>query len=422
VIIITNIWRAIMDEINKPEILAPVGHYEGLSAVIKAGADAIYMGCGKINQRANKSIFDINDVKEIRKITQDAGIKQYIVLNSIVFEDDLTYINETLEQLKEIGVDAVIGWDMAVLSKAIELGIETHLSTMASVSNSQAAKFYEKMGVRRIVPAREVKLEGLLDIKKKTNLQVEIFIHGAMCMAVSGRCFLSHDVFEKSGNRGECYQVCRHEFDVKIVSKNTGTEFFLGSDYVLSARDLVTINFVDKLMWADSWKIEGRNKNPDYAYIVTKAYREARDRILNGEWETKGWKDLWDMLERVYHREWDSGFYFGEGLFGINKSIAKEQKLYVGEVVHYYPKISVAEVKIINNPISVGDTIHIIGKTTGLVRQKVESMQIDKNNIETAEKGMIIGLKTAEKVRKGDKVYVMKEVNPYEEEKNLAKA
>lgn len=411
-----------MDEINKPEILAPVGHYEGLSAVIKAGADAIYMGCGKINQRANKSIFDINDVKEIRKITQDAGIKQYIVLNSIVFEDDLTYINETLEQLKEIGVDAVIGWDMAVLSKSIELGIETHLSTMASVSNSQAAKFYEKMGVRRIVPAREVKLEGLLDIKKKTNLQVEIFIHGAMCMAVSGRCFLSHDVFEKSGNRGECYQVCRHEFDVKIVSKNTGTEFFLGSDYVLSARDLVTINFVDKLMWADSWKIEGRNKNPDYAYIVTKAYREARDRILNGEWETKGWKDLWDMLERVYHREWDSGFYFGEGLFGINKSIAKEQKLYVGEVVHYYPKISVAEVKIINNPISVGDTIHIIGKTTGLVRQKVESMQIDKNNIETAEKGMIIGLKTAEKVRKGDKVYVMKEVNPYEEEKNLARA
>ena len=410
-----------MDKINKPEILAPVGHYEGLSAVIKAGADAIYMGCGKINQRANKSIFDIEDVKEIRKITQDAGVRQYIVLNSIVFEDDLPYINETLEQLKEIGVDAVIGWDMAVLSKSIELGIETHLSTMASVSNSQAAKFYEKMGIRRIVPAREVKLEGLLDIKNKTNLEVEIFIHGAMCMAVSGRCFLSHDVFEKSGNRGECYQVCRHEFDVKIVSKNTGTEFFLGSDYVLSARDLVTINFVDKLMWADSWKIEGRNKNPDYAYIVTKAYREARDRILNGEWETKGWKDLWDMLERVYHREWDSGFYFGEGLFGINKSIAKEQKLYVGEVVHYYPKISVAEVKIVNNPMSVGDTIHIIGKTTGVVRQKVESMQVDRKNIETAERGMVVGLKTVERVRKGDKVYVMKEVNPYEEEKNLAK-
>jgi putative protease len=229
-------------------------------------------------------------------------------------------------------------------------------------------------------------------------------------MAVSGRCFLSHDVFESSGNRGECNQVCRHEFEVKITSKNTGTDFIMGSDYVLSARDLVTINFVDKLMWADSWKIEGRNKNPDYAYMVTKAYREARDRILNGEWETKGWKDLWDMLERVYHREWDGGFYFGEGLFGINKSIAKEKKLYVGEVTKYYPKISVAEVKIINNPMKVGDTIHIIGKKTGVVRQQVQSMQVDGKNIETAERGIMVGLKTDEKVRVGDKVYVLEEV------------
>ncbi len=408
-----------MEVRNKPEILAPVGHYEGLSAVIKAGADAIYMGVGKINQRALKTTFTLEDVKEIRKITQDAGVKQYITLNSIVFEDDLPYIEETLDALKEIGVDAVIGWDMAVLSGAIERGIETHLSTMASVSNSQAAKFYEKMGVKRIVPAREVKLEGLKEIKKKTNLEIEIFVHGAMCMAVSGRCFLSHDVFEKSGNRGECYQVCRHEFDVKIVSKNTGTEFYLGSDYVLSARDLVTINFVDQLMWADSWKIEGRNKNPDYAYFTVKAYREARDRILNGEWNTKGWKDLLDMLERVYHREWDNGFYFGEGLFGINKSIAKEKKLYVGEVVKFYPRISVAEVKIVDNPIKIGDTIHIIGKKTGLVRQKVKSMQIDRKDIEIAERGTTVGLKTEERVREGDKVYLIVEVNQGSERKDI---
>ncbi len=396
---------------KKPEILAPVGHYEGLSAVIKAGADAVYMGVGKINQRALKNNFNIDDVKEIRKITHDAGVRQYIVLNSIVFEDDLPYIEETLDQLKDIGVDAVIGWDMSVISMSISKGIETHLSTMASVSNSEAARFYEKLGIKRIVPAREVKLKGLLEIKNKTNLEIEIFIHGAMCMAVSGRCFLSHDVFEKSGNRGECYQVCRHEYDVKIVSKNTGTEFFLGSDYVLSARDLVTINFVDKLIWADSWKIEGRNKNADYAYMVTKAYREARDRILNGEWDEKGWKDLWDMLERVYHREWDTGFYFGEGLFGLNKSIAKEQKLFVGEILKFYPKISVAEVRVIDNPISVGDTIHIIGKKTGVVRQKVTSMQIERRDIKKAERGTVVGLKTVEKVRPGDKVYLMKEIN-----------
>jgi Collagenase and related proteases len=158
---------------NKPEILAPVGHYEGLAAVIKAGADAIYMGVGKLNQRALKSEFDINDVKEIRKITQDKGIKQYIVLNSIVFEDDLPWVNETLDQLKEIGVDAVIGWDMAVLSGAIKRGITTHLSTMASVSNSQAAKFYEELGVKRIVPAREVKLDGLIQLKEKQILRLK---------------------------------------------------------------------------------------------------------------------------------------------------------------------------------------------------------------------------------------------------------
>ena len=404
---------------NKPEILAPVGHYEGLAAVIKAGADAIYMGVGKINQRALKSSFTLEDVKEIRKITQDAGVKQYITLNSIVFEDDLPYIEETLDALKEIGVDAVIGWDMAVLTGAIERGIETHLSTMASVSNSKAAKFYEKLGVKRIVPAREVKLEGLKEIKEKTNLEIEIFVHGAMCMAVSGRCFLSHDVFEKSGNRGECYQVCRHEFDVKIVSKNTGTEFHLGSDYILSARDLMTINFVDQLIWADSWKIEGRNKNPDYAYFTVKAYREARDRILNGEWNTKGWKDLLDMLERVYHREWDSGFYFGEGLFGLNKSIAKEKKVYVGEIIKFYPRISVAEVRVVDNPIKIGDTIHIIGKKTGLVRQKVKSMQVDRKDIQVAERGMTVGLKTEERVREGDKVYLIIEINQENKRENL---
>ncbi|NPA12813.1 MAG: U32 family peptidase [Aquificae bacterium] len=401
---------------KKPEILAPVGHYEGLSAVIKAGADAIYMGVGKINQRALKKTFDIQDAKEIRKITKDAGVRQYITLNSIVFEEDLPYIEELLHQLKDIGVDAVIGWDMAVISKSLELGIETHLSTMASVSNSQAAKFYQNLGIKRIVPAREVSLEGLKKIKDETDLEIEIFVHGAMCMAISGRCFLSHEIFEKSANRGECYQICRHEFDVKIVSKNTGTELELGEDYILSAKDLMTLNFVDRLMWADSWKIEGRNKNVDYAYMVVSAYREARDRILNGEWNTKGWQDLLDKLERVYHREWDSGFYFGKGGFGLNKSIAKEKKLFVGEVVKFYPKIKVAEVKIIDHPISIGDTIHIIGKKTGLVRQKVSSMQVDRKNIQRADRGMVVGLKTDERVRVGDKIYLITQVDQLQEE------
>jgi len=177
----------------------------------------------------------------------------------------------------------------------------------------------------------------------------------------------------------------------------------------MSAKDLLTINFADKLIWADAWKIEGRNKNPDYVYMTTKAYREARERILNNEWSQKGYQDLIDMLERVYHREWDSGFYFGEASFGINSSIAKEEKIYVGDVVKFYPKASVAEVKIVAHPLKVGDTIHIIGKTTGLVRQRVESMEIENHRIDQAEKGTVIGLKVNEKVREKDKVYIVKE-------------
>ncbi len=394
---------------KKPEILSPVGTFESLMSAIKAGADAVYMGFDKLNQRAGKGGFSKENIKEARLITKDHNVRQYITLNSIVFEEDLPYLEDMLDFLKEIEVDAVIAWDFSVVLGSIARGLETHISTMASVSNSISGKFYKDLGIKRIVPAKELDLDSVKSLKQNTGLEVEVFVHGSMCMAVSGRCFLSHEVFQKSGNRGECYQVCRHEFDVKVISKNSGTEYYLGSDYVMSAKDLLTINFVDKLMWADAWKIEGRNKNPDYVYMSTKAYKEARDRILNNKWEEKGYQDLLDMLERVYHREWDGGFYFKEASFGVNSSIAKEEKIYVGDVIKFYPKASVAEVKIVAHPLKIGDTIHIIGKSTGLVRQKVESMEIENQKIEQAEKGVVIGLKVAEKVREKDKVYLIRE-------------
>ncbi|GAB6077665.1 peptidase U32 family protein [Hydrogenobaculum acidophilum] len=394
---------------KKPEILSPVGTFESLMSAIKAGADAVYMGFDKLNQRAGKGGFSKEDIKQARLITKDYNVKQYITLNSIVFEEDIPYLEDVLDFLKDIKVDAVIAWDFSVVLGSLARGLETHISTMASVSNSISGKFYKDLGIKRIVPAKELDLDSVKSLKQNTGLEVEVFVHGSMCMAVSGRCFLSHEVFQKSGNRGECYQVCRHEFDVKVISKNSGTEYYLGSDYVMSAKDLLTINFVDKLMWADAWKIEGRNKNPDYVYMSTKAYKEARDRILNNEWKDKGYQDLLDMLERVYHREWDSGFYFKEASFGINSSIAKEEKIYVGDVIKFYPKASVAEVKIVAHPLKIGDTIHIIGKSTGLVRQKVESMEIENQKVEEADKGMTIGLKVAEKVREKDKVYLIKE-------------
>ncbi|GAB6066566.1 U32 family peptidase [Aquifex pyrophilus] len=398
---------------RKPEILAPAGSWEGLSAAIKAGAEAIYFGLDKLNQRSLKKNFSIEELEDIKEFCGEHNVRAYLTLNSIVYDEDIPYVEEVLHRVKESGIDAVIAWDFAVMTKALELGIETHASVMTGIANSVSAKFFENLGIKRIVPAKELNLYQLKKLKENTNLEIEAFVHGAMCMAISGRCFLSHEVFQKSGNRGECFQVCRHEFQVVIRDLNPnakGAEYILGEDYVMSARDLMTLDIVEHLMFLDAWKIEGRSKNPDYVYMVTKAYRTARDALLEGSFTDKLRSELIDMVSRVYHREWDSGFYFGKASFGINESIAKEKKVYVGKVLKFYPRISVAEVKIESGELKVGDIIHIIGKKTGVVRQKVESMQIDKNPIEVAKKGDVIGLKTIERVREGDKVYVMVEV------------
>ncbi len=398
---------------RKPEILAPAGNWEGLSAAIKAGAEAIYFGLDKLNQRSLKKNFSINELEEIKEYCREHNVRAYLTLNSIVYDEDIPYVEEVLHRVKESGIDAVIAWDFAVMTKALELGIETHASVMTGIANSVSAKFFENLGIKRIVPAKELNLYQLKRLKENTNLEIEAFVHGAMCMAISGRCFLSHEVFQKSGNRGECFQVCRHEFQVVIRDLNPnakGAEYILGEDYVMSARDLMTLDIVEHLMFLDAWKIEGRSKNPDYVYMVTKAYRTARDALLEGRFNEKLRSELIDMVSRVYHREWDSGFYFGKAGFGINESIAKEKKVYVGKVLKFYPRISVAEVKIESGELKVGDVIHIIGKKTGVVRQKVESMQIDRKPVEVAKKGDTIGLKTVERVREGDKVYVMVEV------------
>ncbi|WP_461832557.1 U32 family peptidase [Aquifex sp.] len=398
---------------RKPEILAPAGNWEGLSAAIKAGAEAIYFGLDKLNQRSLKKNFSINELEEIKEYCGEHNVRAYLTLNSIVYDEDIPYVEEVLHRVKESGIDAVIAWDFAVMTKALELGIETHASVMTGIANSVSAKFFENLGIKRIVPAKELNLYQLKRLKENTNLEIEAFVHGAMCMAISGRCFLSHEVFQKSGNRGECFQVCRHEFQVVIRDLNPnakGAEYILGEDYVMSARDLMTLDIVEHLMFLDAWKIEGRSKNPDYVYMVTKAYRTARDALLEGRFNEKLRSELIDMVSRVYHREWDSGFYFGKASFGINESIAKEKKVYIGKVLKFYPRISVAEVKIESGELKVGDVIHIIGKKTGVVRQKVESMQIDRKPVEVAKKGDTIGLKTVERVREGDKVYVMVEV------------
>ncbi|HID66378.1 MAG TPA: U32 family peptidase, partial [Aquificaceae bacterium] len=325
---------------KKPEILAPAGNWEGLSAAIKAGAEAVYFGLDKLNQRSLKRNFSIDELKDIKEYCGENNVKAYLTLNSIVFDEDLPYVDEVLHKVKEAEIDAVIAWDFAVMTKSLELGIETHASVMTGIANTVSAKFFENMGIKRIVPAKELNLEQLKKLKENTNLEIEAFVHGAMCMAISGRCFLSHEIFQKSGNRGECYQVCRHEFQVIIRDLNPnakGAQYILGEDYVMSARDLMTLDIIEYLMFLDAWKIEGRSKNPDYVYMVTKAYRTARDALLEGRFDEKLRSQLIDMVSRVYHREWDNGFYFGKASFGLNESIAKEKKVYIGKVQKFYP-------------------------------------------------------------------------------------
>ncbi|NPB05421.1 MAG: U32 family peptidase [Aquificae bacterium] len=407
---------------KKPEILAPAGSFESLAAALKAGAEAVYFGLDKLNQRSLKKRFTIKDLPEIREVTAERGARAYLALNSMVYDEDLPYVEEVLHAAKESGIDAVIAWDLAVVLKSLELGIETHMSVMSAIANTVSASFYKSLGVKRIVPAKELNLAQLKRLKEQTGLEVEIFVHGAMCMAISGRCFLSHDVFKTSANRGECYQVCRHKFEVRIRDLNDTSgnkEFVLGEDYVLSATDLMTLDIVEHLLFADAWKIEGRNKNPDYTYMVTKAYRTARDALLEGTFNEKLRNELIEMVSKVYHRDWDGGFYFGAPSFGINRSKATEQKIYVGVVEKYYPRIGVAEVKVETGEIRLGDTLHIIGKRTGLVRQKVESMQIDRKPVEAVKAPSRVGIKVVERVREGDKVFVIK---PITEEEKLASA
>jgi len=396
------------------EILAPAGSWEALAAAVKAGAEAIYFGLNKLNQRSLKKNFQLEDLKEITEFLHERGVKAYLTLNSLVYDEDIPLVEEILQKAKESGVDAIIAWDLAVILKSIKLGLETHVSVMAGIANSFSANFYKQLGVKRIVPAKELNIKQLKNLKEKTGLEIEIFVHGSMCMAISGRCFLSQDLFKKSANRGECYQICRHKFQVYIKDLNDaagGREYILGEDYVLSARDLNTLDIIEFLTFADAWKIEGRNKNPDYVYMTTKAYRLARDYLMEGKFNEEIRKKLIDMVERVYHRDFDRGFYWGEPTFGINKSKAKEKKIYVGVVEKFYPRISVAEVKLHTGTLKKGDLIHIIGKKTGLIRQRIESMQIEKQPIEEVSAPNRVAIKVIEKVREGDKVFLIQEIN-----------
>ena len=412
---------------RKPEILAPAGDFTCLQAAIDAGADAVYFGLGTFNMRARSGVnFKVEDLPEIaRRCTRDQGsgirdqVKRYLTLNAIMFEGEMEEVEKTIVAAKPY-VDAFIVSDWGVISLCKKHGARFHVSTQMSTSNSAAVKFLAEQGAERVVLARECTLKEVANIIRSTGVEIECFVHGAQCVAESGRCFMSHNVFGKSACRGECNQPCRRKFIVKAVDlyedengnpvHESNTAFEVEPHTVLSARDLCSLGFVDKLMAAGiaSFKIEGRARNANYVKTVVSAYRRAVDAVVDGTYTPELVAELTEDVKRVFHREFSEGLYFGRP--GVDQfadsedSLATTVKRHIGIVIDYFLKAGIAQVKVQDHPLAVGDEIQIHGPTTGVIEMTAGELRRDEEVVTSCEKGEWVTLKTP-RCRVGDKVF-----------------
>ena len=400
---------------DKPELMSPAGDWTMLSAVVKAGANAVYFGVDKLNMRTKATNFKIDELNELVSFCKKDNVRTYLTLNTIVYEEELEEVDEIILAAKKSGVDRIICWDLAVAMKCKEHKIPFCISTQASVSNSSSAAFYKSIGAARIVLARECSLEEIKKIRANTDLEIEAFTHGAMCVAVSGRCFMSHHLFDKSANRGECVQPCRREFE--IYDTTTGKSMLIGDDYVLSAKDLCSIEFIDKLIEAgiNSFKIEGRKRSPEYAAKVTSVYRRAIDLYFEGRLTDDIKKDFLKELEKVYNRGFSSGFYFGkpssEDYADIYGSKATTKKEYIGKVLNYYKRSKIAYIKLETGKLKTDDEIMITGPTSGVVNLKLDKILSDEIEVDNVTKGDKITFSCDELVRHNDSVYLISHID-----------
>lgn len=399
---------------SKPELMAPAGDWAMLQAALNAGADAVYFGVNKLNMRARAANFSVDELPGVVKLCNKKNVLTYLTINTIVFEDEIDEAEEIICAAKEAGVNRIICWDLAVAELCGKHKFPFCISTQGSVSNSLAASVYKKLGAVRIVLARECSLEGIRKIRAKTDLEIEAFIHGAMCIAVSGRCFMSHHLFDKSANKGECIQPCRREYE--IYDHTTDKSLLIGDDYVLSPNDLCTIEFIDKLIEAgiDSLKIEGRKRSPEYVSKVVSVYRKAVDLYFEKKLTEEIKKEMLEELKTVYNRGFSSGFYFGkpggDDYAGIYGSDATTKKVYLGKVLNYYKQSNVAHVLVESGIVNEADGLLIIGETTGVVELKISGMLKNDRPSQKAIKGDEITFCCDTLVRERDKVYVVKQV------------
>ena len=388
---------------QKIELLAPAGNFPCLITAINAGADAIYFGLKSFNMRARAKNFKLTDLPKIKEILikkKKKKVKLYLTLNTIIYDNELTKVENIIKKAKPY-VNAIICSDISVMMLCKKHKVPFHVSTQCSISNSKTAEFYKKLGAKRIVLARELNLKQIKKISK--IIPIEIFIHGAMCISISGRCLMSQFSFNQSANRGGCIQPCRRPYHVK---DNQGNELKVDNNLILSPKDLCALPFIEKLKKANiaAFKIEGRNKEPEYVETVVRVYRQALDKKLT----EKEINENLEELKKVYNREFSSGFYLkqptSDDFSKTENSSATQSKKFIGRINYYYPKINVGLIKLNNGPLKINDEILIIGKTTGLIRHKIKSMQKNHKAIKIAKKGQDIGI-LLPKCRKKDELY-----------------
>lgn len=404
---------------QKVELLAPAGSYEALMAAIKAGCDSVYFGVEQLNMRARSSNnFTLEDLKKIAEIGATHQIKTYLTINTVLYDHDLTLMKSIVNAAKENGITALIAADHAVLNYAQKIGMPVHISTQANISNIDTIEFYAHYA-NVMVLARELSLKQVAEITreiKRRNItgpsgelvRVEIFAHGALCMAVSGKCYLSLHSNFSSANRGACVQNCRKSYIV--TEKEDGTEFEVDNEYIMSAKDLCTIDFLDKIMDAgvSVLKIEGRGRAADYVFTVTQCYREAIEAYHVGTLSPEKMADWKQRLETVYNRGFWDGYYLGKKMGEWSDeygSKASTRKLYIGRGVKFFNKASIAEFKLESHSLSVGDQIMITGPTTGYVETTVTEIWVDQQPAEKASKGAVFTCPMTEKIRPSDKLY-----------------
>lgn len=410
--------------------MAPVGSRESLAAAIQAGADSIYFGIESLNMRARSAnTFTINDLREIAQICDAHAIKSYLTINTIIYDEDIALMRTIVEAAKEAGISAVIAADVAVMAYCNEIGQEVHLSTQLNISNAEALKFYA-LFADVVVLARELNLKQVKVIydtirneqikgPKGEPVRIEMFCHGALCMAVSGKCYLSLHEMNASANRGACMQICRRAYEVK--DKESDIELEVDNKYIMSPKDLKTIHFMDEMIEAGVrvFKIEGRARGPEYVRTVVECYKDAIRSYLEGTF-TEEKKQKWDeRLKTVFNRGFWNGYYLGQRLGEWSRnygSEATERKVYVGKGIKYFSNIGVAEFLVEAAEMKVGDKLLITGPTTGAVFFTLDEARVDLKPVDVVRKGQHVSFKVPEKIRPSDKLYKL--VSPESLKKN----